>query len=49
MLPHPLGHFAPAAASRIFEGNKAKDGGPVINLQGIGIGNGITDPETQYG
>ncbi|KPA78509.1 putative serine carboxypeptidase (CBP1) [Leptomonas pyrrhocoris] len=41
------GHYVPAVSYRIFQGNQRGDG-PVINLKGIGIGNGITDPYTQY-
>ncbi|KPA78502.1 putative serine carboxypeptidase (CBP1) [Leptomonas pyrrhocoris] len=40
------GHYVPAVSYRIFQGNQRGDG-PVINLKGIGIGNGITDPYTQ--
>jgi len=41
------GHFVPAAAQAVFEGNKNKDN-EYIALRGIGIGNGLTDPEIQY-
>eukprot|EP00759_Apiculatamorpha_spiralis_P037250 PhF_6_TR37177/c0_g1_i1/m.54762 len=41
------GHYAPAVAHRIWQGNK--QGGAIhINLQGVGIGNGLTDPQIQY-
>lgn len=41
------GHFVPALAHRVFEGNKQHDG-EYIALKGQGIGNGLTDPEIQY-
>lgn len=41
------GHYVPAIAYRVFTGNKNKEGLP-INLQGFGIGNGLTDPQVQY-
>lgn len=41
------GHYAPSIASRIFEGNK-KGEGLKINLKGLGVGNGLTDPLIQY-
>jgi cathepsin A (carboxypeptidase C) len=41
------GHYAPAIASRIFEGNNKKEG-LIINLKGVGVGNGLTDPVIQY-
>ncbi|KAK9663981.1 hypothetical protein RND81_14G011100 [Saponaria officinalis] len=41
------GHYIPAFASRVHQGNKAKEGAP-INLKGFAIGNGLTDPEIQY-
>lgn len=41
------GHYAPAVASRIFRGNKNNEG-LRINLQGVGVGNGLTDPIVQY-
>lgn len=41
------GHFVPATAHRIYQGNKGKDG-EYIALKGFGIGNGLTDPEVQY-
>lgn len=41
------GHYVPAFAHRIFLGNK--DASNVhINLRGIGIGNGLVDPQVQY-
>eukprot|EP01036_Dinobryon_divergens_P023809 gene23809-32198_t len=41
------GHYAPAVASRIYKGNQNKEG-LTINLKGVGIGNGLTDPLIQY-
>jgi len=41
------GHYAPSVAHRIFQGNNRKDGDHV-NLQGVGVGNGLTDPVVQY-
>ncbi|KAK1308379.1 Serine carboxypeptidase 3 [Acorus calamus] len=41
------GHYIPAFASRVHQGNKAKDG-IHINLKGFAIGNGLTDPAIQY-
>jgi cathepsin A (carboxypeptidase C) len=41
------GHFAPATAYRIVQGNEAKEGHQ-INLKGLSVGNGLTDPVVQY-
>ncbi|KAF3658039.1 Serine carboxypeptidase 3 [Capsicum annuum] len=41
------GHYIPAFASRVHQGNKNRDGIP-INLKGFAIGNGLTNPEIQY-
>ncbi|GLT80763.1 hypothetical protein SLA2020_521860 [Shorea laevis] len=41
------GHYIPALAGRIHKGNKAKGGIP-INLKGMAIGNGLTNPGIQY-
>ncbi|RDX81940.1 Serine carboxypeptidase-like 48 [Mucuna pruriens] len=41
------GHYIPALASRVHQGNKAKEG-ININLKGFAIGNGLTNPEIQY-
>ncbi|XP_021295806.1 serine carboxypeptidase-like [Herrania umbratica] len=41
------GHYIPAFAARVHQGNKAKDG-IHINLKGFAIGNGLTDPAIQY-
>jgi len=43
------GHYAPAIAHRVWMGNKdKKEGTDHINLKGLAIGNGLTDPEIQY-
>ncbi|KAL0452128.1 UNVERIFIED_CONTAM: Serine carboxypeptidase-like 49 [Sesamum latifolium] len=42
------GHYIPALAARVHQGNKAKEG-IHVNLKGIAIGNGLTDPAIQYG
>lgn len=41
------GHYIPAFAARVHQGNKAKDG-IHVNLKGFAIGNGLTNPEIQY-
>ncbi|KAL4591582.1 hypothetical protein LXL04_004551 [Taraxacum kok-saghyz] len=41
------GHYIPAFAARVNQGNKKKEG-IHINLKGFGIGNGLTDPAIQY-
>ncbi|CAL5024503.1 unnamed protein product [Urochloa decumbens] len=41
------GHYIPAFASRVHQGNKANEG-IHINLKGFAIGNGLTDPQIQY-
>lgn len=41
------GHYAPAVSNRIFQGNKKNDG-IFVNLKGVGVGNGLTDPVIQY-
>ena len=42
------GHFAPATAQRILAGNLANEGKIHINLQGLAVGNGLTNPYIQY-
>jgi cathepsin A (carboxypeptidase C) len=44
------GHFVPAVANYIHTRNKMNGSGSggKINLKGIGIGNGLTDPVNQY-
>ncbi|XP_010034179.2 serine carboxypeptidase-like [Eucalyptus grandis] len=41
------GHYIPAFAARVQQGNKAKEG-IHINFKGFAIGNGLTNPEIQY-
>ncbi|XP_039019072.1 serine carboxypeptidase-like isoform X1 [Hibiscus syriacus] len=41
------GHYVPAFAVRVHQGNKAKEG-IHVNLKGFAIGNGLTNPEIQY-
>ncbi|XAR72139.1 Carboxypeptidase C [Bertholletia excelsa] len=41
------GHYIPALAARVHKGNKAKEG-IHINLKGLAIGNGLTNPKIQY-
>jgi len=41
------GHYVPAISHRIWEGNMAGEG-VTIPMKGIGIGNGLTNPEIQY-
>ncbi|KAL3778858.1 hypothetical protein HJC23_001469 [Cyclotella cryptica] len=43
------GHYAPAIAHRIWRGNKnVKEGLLSLNLKGLAVGNGLTNPEIQY-
>ena len=42
------GHYVPATAGAILAGNK-EGGRFVIPLTGVGVGNGLTAPEVQYG
>lgn len=41
------GHYIPAFAARVHQGNKAQEGLD-INLKGFAIGNGLTHPAIQY-
>jgi len=41
------GHYVPAIGHQIYSKNKAGEG-IRIPLKGVGIGNGLTDPEVQY-
>jgi len=41
------GHFIPAAGAAVLQGNLDKDG-EYVAIRGIGVGNGLTDPEIQY-
>lgn len=38
------GHYVPAVASHIYRTNQKKDPSQRINLAGLAIGNGLTDP-----
>lgn len=40
------GHFAPATAHRIWLGNQRNES--QMNLKGLSVGNGLTDPSVQY-
>ena len=43
------GHYSPAIAHRILIGNRQdKPGTQFINLKGMGVGNGLTNPAVQY-
>jgi len=42
------GHYVPSISHKIWESNK-DDSNIRIPLKGIGIGNGLTNPEVQYG
>jgi len=43
------GHYAPAISHRIWMGNKTEQEGHLkLNLKGLAVGNGLTDPEEQY-
>jgi len=43
------GHYVPAVSHKVWLGNKELAKGAIkINLKGISVGNGLTDPEVQY-
>ena len=42
------GHYAPAVAHAILTKNQAGGYPVAVNLAGLGLGNGLTDPVTQY-
>ena len=42
------GHYVPAVAHAVYVGNKNASA-IRINLKGVGIGNGLVDPQVQYG
>ena len=42
------GHYVPAVSQEIVKRNADASDGDKINLVGMSIGNGLTDPETQY-
>jgi carboxypeptidase C (cathepsin A) len=41
------GHYVPAVSRRVWQAAKAGEG-KAINLKGLAIGNGLTNPEIQY-
>lgn len=41
------GHYVPATSHRVWQGAQAGEG-IKINLAGVAVGNGLTDPEIQY-
>ncbi|KAF5836700.1 Alpha/Beta hydrolase protein [Dunaliella salina] len=41
------GHYVPAVSHRIWRANKDMEG-PHIHLQGLAVGNGLTDPAIQF-
>ena len=43
------GHYVPAFARAVFDANDRDDSPVRVNLKGIAVGNGLTDPEIQYG
>lgn len=43
------GHYVPAVSSRVFNAMRAGESRVPINLRGLAIGNGLTDPAIQYG
>ena len=43
------GHYAPSTAWRIVDGNNNLQPGDVhVNLAGLAVGNGLTEPSVQY-
>jgi cathepsin A (carboxypeptidase C) len=48
-LSSDAGHYVPATAHRVYLGNKNLAAGDIkINMVGMAVGNGLTDPEVQY-
>ncbi|KAI3426072.1 hypothetical protein D9Q98_008040 [Chlorella vulgaris] len=43
------GHYVPAVASAVFHASRSGQLDPPVNLQGLAIGNGLTNPAIQYG
>lgn len=43
------GHYVPAVASRLFRAHREGETASPINLKGLAIGNGLTNPRIQYG
>jgi len=42
------GHYVPASAHRIWEGNNNKESSILVNLRGVSVGNGMTNPLLQF-
>eukprot|EP01065_Artemidia_motanka_P006498 TRINITY_DN131_c0_g1_i1.p1 TRINITY_DN131_c0_g1~~TRINITY_DN131_c0_g1_i1.p1 ORF type:complete len:450 (+),score=183.29 TRINITY_DN131_c0_g1_i1:55-1350(+) len=43
------GHYVPAVTHKVWQENQAPTAGAIkINLKGVSVGNGLTDPEIQY-
>jgi len=42
------GHYVPASAHRIWLGNQRKESPVVVNLKGVSVGNGMTNPLLQF-
>jgi len=42
------GHYVPNVAHRVWKGNQGAAAPQKINLVGMAVGNGLTDPEVQY-
>ena len=42
------GHYAPNVAYRVWQGNQKATADNKINLKGLAVGNGLTDPAIQY-
>ena len=43
------GHYVPAFARAVFDANDRDDSPVRVNFKGLAVGNGLTDPEMQYG
>lgn len=41
------GHYCPAVAHRVYKASELGEG-PPINLKGVAIGNGMTNPAVQF-
>ena len=46
-MPADAGHYVPNVAHRVWKGNEEQEAAH-INLKGMSVGNGLTDPEMQY-
>eukprot|EP00756_Hemistasia_phaeocysticola_P022623 Hpha_TRINITY_DN15845_c1_g3::TRINITY_DN15845_c1_g3_i1::g.188504::m.188504/K13289/CTSA, CPY; cathepsin A (carboxypeptidase C) len=43
------GHYVPAVSHKVWQNNQRLAAGAIpINLKGVSVGNGLTDPEVQY-